>query len=248
MFSSFVYRHRYLPAAFGVFLLVGADGKGCSCGPPDDEVIVDVVEVVTPEVTLQVVSVNPSRVEADSSASATIYGSGFEQGAVVNVGSVAASNVRVVDDGSISLTVPGLTAGRYDIQVRLPSGETATLRNAITAANSTPQCSDITVFFDTGRDALTSAAQSALDADIACYTGRSDGMLLEGHADERGTTDYNLALGQRRAEAVKRYIAGKGVPASRIRTLSLGEERPSDRGHTESSWSKNRRVEIHVGQ
>ncbi len=193
-------------------------------------------------------SVNPSRVEADQPASATLYGSGFESGAVVNIGSVPGTGVSVVDNGTISFTVPALAAGRYDVQVRLPNGESATLRNGLTSAVSTPSCSDTTVYFDTNRDELTSSARAALDADVACYTSRSSGMRLEGHADERGTTDYNLALGQRRAESVKRYLTGKGVPAGRLEAVSYGEERPAVNGHTEAAWSQNRRVVVDVGQ
>lgn len=249
MFSKFLYRHRYMPAAFGVFLLVGADGKGCKC-KKDTDLAPDIIEtpVAAPAVALQVVSVSPSRAEAGQSTSATVYGSAFVQGATVNVGTVAANSVRVSDAGTLTMTVPALAEGRYDIEVRLPNGDTAVLRNGLTSAVSAPSCSTTTVYFDTARDGLTSAAKATLDGDMACYTARTDTLRLEGHADERGTTDYNLALGQRRAEAVKRYMTGEGVPAARVQTLSYGEERPSDRGHTEAAWSKNRRVQINVGQ
>ncbi len=69
-------------------------------------------------------------------------------------------------------------------------------------------------------------------------------VMLEGHTDERGTRDYNLALGDRRSDAIKRYLIAEGVPPERISTLSYGEERPDDPGHGESAWSKNRRVEL----
>jgi peptidoglycan-associated lipoprotein len=66
-------------------------------------------------------------------------------------------------------------------------------------------------------------------------------VLIEGHTDERGTAEYNLALGERRAHSAKKYLAQLGVNADRISTISYGEERPLDPGHTEASWSKNRR-------
>ncbi|MGQ9659099.1 MAG: peptidoglycan-associated lipoprotein Pal [Thermochromatium sp.] len=69
-------------------------------------------------------------------------------------------------------------------------------------------------------------------------------VTLEGHADERGTREYNLALGDRRAEAVRRFMLAEGVPARQMTTLSYGEERPADPGHTEASWRLNRRVII----
>jgi peptidoglycan-associated lipoprotein len=69
-------------------------------------------------------------------------------------------------------------------------------------------------------------------------------VTLEGHTDERGTRDYNLALGDRRSDAVKRYLIAEGVPSERVSTLSYGEERPADPGHGESAWAQNRRVEL----
>ena len=66
-------------------------------------------------------------------------------------------------------------------------------------------------------------------------------VLVEGHCDERGTAEYNLALGERRAHAAKQYLVQLGVNADRISTLSYGKERPIDPGHTEAAWSKNRR-------
>ena len=67
-------------------------------------------------------------------------------------------------------------------------------------------------------------------------------MRLEGHADERGSTEYNLSLGQRRADSVRQYMENLGLDGSELRTVSYGEEQPEDRGHTEDAWSRNRRV------
>jgi peptidoglycan-associated lipoprotein len=67
---------------------------------------------------------------------------------------------------------------------------------------------------------------------------------VEGHADERGTNEYNLALGERRSKTVQDYLGSYGVTASRLQTISYGEEKPALEGHDESSWAKNRRVEF----
>ena len=67
-------------------------------------------------------------------------------------------------------------------------------------------------------------------------------VMVEGHCDERGTREYNLALGERRSDAVSSFLKAAGVPASRIETVSYGEERPEDPGHTEAAWSRNRRA------
>jgi len=71
-----------------------------------------------------------------------------------------------------------------------------------------------------------------------------DNVLVEGHCDERGTVEYNLALGERRASAVKSFLTDGGVAEARLETISNGEERPESMGHDENSWSKNRRAEI----
>ena len=80
----------------------------------------------------------------------------------------------------------------------------------------------------------------------AAYLGSHSGtkVTLEGHTDERGTREYNLALGDQRAEAVRRFLAAEGVKADQMAKLSFGEEKPADPGHGEPSWVSNRRVEI----
>jgi peptidoglycan-associated lipoprotein len=67
-------------------------------------------------------------------------------------------------------------------------------------------------------------------------------VVIEGHCDERGTREYNLALGERRADVVKSFLTSAGVRSRQIETVSFGEERPADPGHTESAWSLNRRA------
>jgi peptidoglycan-associated lipoprotein len=71
-------------------------------------------------------------------------------------------------------------------------------------------------------------------------------LLVEGHCDERGTVEYNLALGERRATAVYNYLVSLGIPASRLKTISYGKEFPLDFGHTEEAWARNRRAHFQV--
>jgi peptidoglycan-associated lipoprotein len=71
-------------------------------------------------------------------------------------------------------------------------------------------------------------------------------VIIEGHCDERGTNEYNLALGDRRAQAVKTFISDLGVPVQRLRTISYGEERPAALGHEEPAWSRNRRCHFAI--
>ena len=101
------------------------------------------------------------------------------------------------------------------------------------------------VYFDLDRTEIKSQFQ----AQIAChaeYLRQFPGarVTLEGHADERGTREYNLGLGERRGNAVRDALSGAGASGGQLNVVSYGEERPVDRGHDESAWSKNRRVEV----
>ncbi|HEY4641697.1 MAG TPA: OmpA family protein [Thermoanaerobaculia bacterium] len=101
-------------------------------------------------------------------------------------------------------------------------------------------------FFDYNEAALSSDAQSALtnSANWLKGDGKAYSLLIEGHCDERGTEQYNLALGDKRANTAKEYLATLGVDTSRVRTVSYGEERPFDPGHDDSAWAKNRRAHL----
>lgn len=104
-----------------------------------------------------------------------------------------------------------------------------------------------TVYFDFDSYEIRSDARPALreNADaISAGAGGGATITVEGHCDERGSNEYNLALGERRANAVKRYLVDLGVPSSRLRTVSYGEDRPSVQGHDESAWRYNRRAEF----
>ena len=98
------------------------------------------------------------------------------------------------------------------------------------------------VFFATNESVLTTASRETLRKQAAWLRQNSDvTVVVEGHADERGTREYNLALGERRANAAKDYLMTYGVSSDRIKVLSYGKERPVDSGSNPLSWSKNRR-------
>jgi peptidoglycan-associated lipoprotein len=98
------------------------------------------------------------------------------------------------------------------------------------------------VFFATNESVLTTAARETLRKQATYLRKNSDmNVVLEGHADERGTREYNLALGERRANAAKDYLMTYGISANRISVISYGKERPVDSGSNPLSWSKNRR-------
>ena len=106
-----------------------------------------------------------------------------------------------------------------------------------------------TVYFAFDRYDISSDAQAALAKNAkAIQANAAWGVItVEGNTDERGSEEYNLALGERRANAVKRYLVDLGVPAKRLRTVSLGETRPAVPGHDESAWRYNRRANFKTG-
>lgn len=102
-----------------------------------------------------------------------------------------------------------------------------------------------TVYFGYNSDDLDDAGKAVLIANAAWLKAHATyDVEIGGHCDERGAIGYNVALGDRRASSVKDYLAGLGVPASRLTAISFGEERPAVPGHDEAAWSKNRRAEF----
>jgi peptidoglycan-associated lipoprotein len=100
-----------------------------------------------------------------------------------------------------------------------------------------------TVYFDFDKYNLRPEAKELLKANAAVLKDNPDVTVsIEGHCDERGTVEYNLALGEKRATAAKQYLVDMGIAAGRLRTISYGEERPADPGHNEGAWAKNRRA------
>jgi len=98
------------------------------------------------------------------------------------------------------------------------------------------------IYFDFDRSDIRPDARQVLEGNATWLkTNPRARIKIEGHCDERGTTEYNLALGQRRAEATKRFLVALGIDASRFSTISYGEERPVCTDHQEGCWSKNRR-------
>ena len=99
------------------------------------------------------------------------------------------------------------------------------------------------IYFDFDKYDLRTDARTTLDRKASFLNQNSSVRVqIEGHCDERGTNEYNLALGERRANAAKQYITTAGVSAARMSTISYGEERPLDPGHNEAAWARNRRA------
>lgn len=121
-----------------------------------------------------------------------------------------------------------------------PGSGAGTARSAAGAAEELVRIGD-RVFFDTDRYDLRADARATLDKQALWLKQVSQRILVEGHSDERGTREYNLALGDRRARSVKDYLVNQGISAERISTISYGKERLAAMGGTETSWQQNRR-------
>jgi peptidoglycan-associated lipoprotein len=155
-----------------------------------------------------------------------------------------ASNGDLAEGGE---TQPLDAAVEENVETKGVDGQ-AVAGEQVDAAASEAQAAlmETTVFyFDFDNTTIKSDSKNALIAHSQYLAANSSArVVLEGHADERGTVEYNLALGERRALSVSRFLQANGTAASQIETVSFGEERPALMGHNDSSWSKNRRVEI----
>jgi peptidoglycan-associated lipoprotein len=117
------------------------------------------------------------------------------------------------------------------------SGDLSALEEAAAAAGNV-------FYFEFDSSTLTPEAVGAVDAHIAVLKLNNENVRLEGHTDERGTREYNIALGERRANSVRDYMVANGISSFRIESVSYGEEKPVAYGSGESNWAQNRRVEL----
>lgn len=158
----------------------------------------------------------------------------------------AACGTRKPNSASVSTTEGSITdtsaAGRNDVVFDnnmdgMNNGAAGSQENLVAQAGSDR------VFFGYDSSELTGEGRSVLERQAAWLNQNQNvGISIEGHADERGTREYNLALGERRAQASKNYLVSLGVPADRLNTISYGKERPAVMGSDEQAHSKNRRA------
>lgn len=128
---------------------------------------------------------------------------------------------------------------------KAPQPEGVPVEGAVAPAPSQRQEFGKKIYFAFDRFDLSEESVAVLN-ELAAYLKANPELKLaiEGHCDERGTNEYNLALGERRAKAALDYLVSLGVDSSRLSTISYGEERPADPGHNEEAWAKNRRDEF----
>jgi peptidoglycan-associated lipoprotein len=144
-----------------------------------------------------------------------------------------------------SLAAADLAQRRADSIAAASRAAAATAADAQRAQAELANVLQQRIYFDYDRDVLRDDAAAVLDAKAAILLANPGVTLtITGHTDERGTAEYNLALGQRRAAQVKRYLASKGVPDARLATQSLGDSQPAVQGTDESAYQQNRRAEF----
>jgi peptidoglycan-associated lipoprotein len=122
--------------------------------------------------------------------------------------------------------------------------ENTTTGTAVTDTSASEATLSNVVYFDFDQYALTAESRAVLLAHADKLKGASVAVRLEGHADERGSREYNMALGEKRANAVRDFLVTQGVNGSSLEVVSFGEEQPAATGSDEASWSQNRRVEV----
>src|SRR5918996_3431337 len=155
----------------------------------------------------------------------------------------ASSTTTAPPPGAAATPAPPSSAGP-GASAAPPAGAPAT-RPSPRDFVAVPDAKDI--HFDFDRYDIRPDAARILDANAHWMKGNPRSLvLIEGHADERGTNEYNLALGERRAKAAMNYLVGQGLPASRFTVVSYGEERPGCQEKTEACWARNRRAHFLV--
>lgn len=122
--------------------------------------------------------------------------------------------------------------------------ENVTTGAATTTETTSQETLSNVVYFDFDQYALTAESRAVLLAHADKLKGASVAVRLEGHADERGSREYNMALGEKRANAVRDFLVTQGVNGSSLEVVSFGEEQPAATGSDEASWAQNRRVEV----
>jgi peptidoglycan-associated lipoprotein len=223
--------------------LAAAVAGGCRKKPPPTPEI----EAPPVESPLKLVSIEPRVVLPDTAAQVTVYGSGFDRQTVLSVGDQTVSSTTYVNDNQLEVTLPRLPPGTYDLVASSAAvGARDVLRGGLVVerTDTTTACEFVVLYFETDRSELNRAAEDTLTSILDCYGQRPDPIRVEGHADERGTVDYNLALSYRRALAVQAFLTGAGLPRDRLPVSSFGEERPASTGWGDAAWAQNRRVEL----
>jgi peptidoglycan-associated lipoprotein len=227
-----------LMVALSALLTLGACGKKSTPPPPPPP--------PPPPAPTASISVNPNTVQAGQSASLTWQTSDATDVSIDGIGAVqpnGSQSVSPAESTTYHLTAKG-SGGSQEATARL------TVTQAPPPPPPTPSVSDEDLFsqnvkdvyFDYDKSDIRADQQSSLQADVQFLNQHANvNITIEGHCDERGSTDFNLALGDQRASAVKNALTAGGLSASRIKTISYGKEKPFCTESNEACWQQNRR-------
>ncbi|MEE2827896.1 MAG: OmpA family protein [Myxococcota bacterium] len=204
-----------------------------------------------PGPAVQIDSITPRSTTEGEAVTVTMSGHGFLEGSEVYLGAARARGVDVYSGSELTFrAAETLASGSYDVRIVTPGGDQGTAPVSFVVEprpEETSDCSLQIVYFDFSESQLTSDTREALSNNAQCIQDQKlQSVRLEGHADERGSTLFNLSLGEERAESVRDYLVDLGADRAVFSIVSYGEERPAVRGFSEESWSKNRRVEFAI--
>ena len=237
--KQLTFRWIALVFALGAILFLGACHKKQPPPPPPPP--------PPPAAPTASLTANPETIDKGQSSTLTWQTTNATDVSIDGIGAVqpnATQQVNPSDSTTYTLTAKG--AG---------GTQTATARVTVNAPPPppAPTTSNLTeeqmfaqnvkdIYFDYDKSDVRPSEQSSLQADVAFLQQHSNiGFTIEGHCDERGSTEYNLALGDNRASAVKNALVAAGIPADRIKTVSFGKEKPFCTESNESCWQQNRR-------
>jgi peptidoglycan-associated lipoprotein len=227
-----------LVVALGAVMMLGACKKKAAPPPPPPP--------PPPPAPTASISVDPNSIQKGQSATLSWQTTGATDVSIDGIGAVQPSGSQQVspaDSTTYHLMAKG-AGGTQDATARIsvtqpppPQAEAPSLTDEALFAQSVKD-----VYFDYDKADIRGDQQSSVQAD-AQFLGQHSNMniTIEGHCDERGSTEYNLALGDQRASAVKNALTGQGVNASRIKTISYGKEKPFCTESNEACWQQNRR-------
>jgi len=228
----------FLVLALGAFLTLGACGKKATPPPPPPP--------PAPPAPTASIAVNPNTIQAGQSASLTWQTSNATDVSIDGIGAVQANgsqSVSPTDSMTYHLVAKG-AGGTQEATARLtvtqappPPPTTANVTDEDLFSQNVKD-----VYFDYDKADIRGDQQASIQADAQFFSQHTNmGFTVEGHCDERGSTEYNLALGDQRASAVKSALTAAGVSASRIKTISYGKEKPFCTESNEACWQQNRR-------
>ena len=162
----------------------------------------------------------------------------------VGIAALAACGTNNSDTSSDTNTRSTNTVGGGGVATGTAAGPNVSAGDALENVTGAPGNVATVFYFDFDQSTLKPEARDALLQHAAAMKANGSSVRLEGHADERGTREYNIALGERRGNAVAQFLALQGVSSSQIEVISYGEEKPVALGSSGADWAENRRVEL----